>query len=195
MKKNHNPCYYISMKYYQNHKETLKKILPPIQNVWEVKIKGDVWEKIQNLARQKEVTYSWIVRFCVFSAIMAGQNPIFEVENPTRQKKSLKIQKRKSHRHKLCLYGEDEKLLRIAAMEQGITVSAFIRLCLDGFLETIENVEYAELFSKGIKLGKEYRFYKHLRCGFPSHIMHQVVKFSKKEWWKVPSNANIPFAA
>ena len=80
-------------------------------------------------------------------------------------------------------------------MELGITVSAFIRLCLDQFLDTLENVEYVDLFSKGIKLGKEYRILKHSRCGFPSLIMHQVVKFSPTEWWKVPVNAHIPLAS
>ena len=79
MKKNSIPCYYIYMKYYPNHKDTLKKILPPIQNVWEVKIQGDVWEKIQTLAHQKEVTYSWIVRYCVFSAINTRIKPDFDV--------------------------------------------------------------------------------------------------------------------
>ena len=211
MKKNPIPCYYISMKYHQNHKETLQKILPPIQNVWEVKIQQDVWEKIQSLAQTKEVTYSWIVRFCVFRAITTNKKPDFDVENPTAtgaisasagvpENETLDDPEKKLHRHKLCLYGEDEKLLRISAMEQGITVSAFIRLCLDQFLGTIENVEYAELFSKGIKLGKEYNVRIHyrshaLRCGFPSLIMHHVVKFSQKEWWKVPNDAHIPLAA
>ena len=217
MKKNTIPCYYLYMKYIPNHKETLKKILPPIQNVWEVKIKGDVWEKIQMLAQTKKVTYSWIVRFCVFTAITMAPNQVSGVENPTvshlmtqdnsgtKNTKSIKGPKKKSHRHKLCLYGEDEKLLRISAMELGITVSAFIRICLDQFLETVEDAEYADLFSRGIKLGKEYRLYKHLRhqpcrkaegCrwGFPHLMIHRVVKFSKSEWWKVPSGAQIPLS-
>jgi hypothetical protein len=38
------------------------------------------------------------------------------------------------HRHLMCLYGDDEKLIRVAAMDLGITMSAFIRLALEFYL-------------------------------------------------------------
>jgi hypothetical protein len=34
----------------------------------------------------------------------------------------------------MCLYGDDEKLIRVAAMDLGITMSAFIRLALELYL-------------------------------------------------------------
>lgn len=41
------------------------------------------------------------------------------------------------HRHILCLYGEDEKLIRLAAMELGLTMTAFVRLALELYLSTL----------------------------------------------------------
>jgi hypothetical protein len=41
------------------------------------------------------------------------------------------------HRHMICLYGEDEKLIRLAAIELGLTLSAFIRLALELYLDAL----------------------------------------------------------
>jgi len=38
----------------------------------------------------------------------------------------------------VCFYGEDLKLIRIAAIELGVTVSAFIRLSLKMYLAQLE---------------------------------------------------------
>ena len=179
------------MKYIPNHQETLRKIIPPIQHVWEVKIHPEIWQKIAFFAQKNKVTYSWIVRFCIFSEISPANRVTLGGENHTVNNE---ISKKDYHRHKLCLYGEDEKLLRMSAMEKGITVSAYIRLCLDRYLANLADVEFAVLFSKGIKFGKKLRMIRHSRCGFPSLIMHQVIKFQKKDWWKVPSEAKILFA-
>ncbi|MDH4199833.1 MAG: hypothetical protein OEV66_05555, partial [Spirochaetia bacterium] len=43
------------------------------------------------------------------------------------------------HRHIMCLYGDDEKLIRLAAMRLGITVSHLIRMALYWFLPKLEN--------------------------------------------------------
>lgn len=34
----------------------------------------------------------------------------------------------------MCLYGEDEKLIRLAAMDLGITLTAFVRLAIELYL-------------------------------------------------------------
>jgi hypothetical protein len=37
----------------------------------------------------------------------------------------------------MCLYGDDEKLIRVAAMDLGITMSAFVRLALELYLDML----------------------------------------------------------
>ena len=44
------------------------------------------------------------------------------------------ISRKKGHRHQLCLYGADEKRLRLAALEIQVSVSALIRLALKLYL-------------------------------------------------------------
>jgi len=41
------------------------------------------------------------------------------------------------HRHQMCLYGDDEKLIRVAAMDWGMTLSAFVRLALELYLSLL----------------------------------------------------------
>ncbi|GAB4438400.1 MAG: hypothetical protein OHK0011_21220 [Turneriella sp.] len=62
------------------------------------------------------------------------------------------------HRHMICLYGEDEKLIRLAAMELGLTISAFVRLALELYLDTLAmekhstlRVTEADLNAEGIR--------------------------------------------
>jgi len=45
----------------------------------------------------------------------------------------------------MCLYGDDEKLIRVAAMDLGITMSAFIRLAplTNGFAQMFRQIEFS----------------------------------------------------
>lgn len=46
------------------------------------------------------------------------------------------------HRHMMCLYGDDEKIIRLAAMELGLTISAFVRLAIELYLQTLAMVKH-----------------------------------------------------
>lgn len=81
----------------------------------------------------------------------------------------------------MCLYGEDEKIIRLAAMELGLTISAFVRLALELYLPCLAmekhsqmRVSDAELTWEGIRIienvqifavnGGSRPFYRNLSC-------------------------------
>ena len=108
------------------------KIPEEIQNTWEVILDLETWDKIKNVRKQTRSTYSWVVRACVFRLLYKFRQPVFRraMENHSPQ-----IANRTTgHRFQLCLYGDDEKILRLAAFELGSSVSALIRLALDLYL-------------------------------------------------------------
>ncbi|MFO1470726.1 MAG: hypothetical protein U1F27_06820 [Turneriella sp.] len=92
-----------------------------------------------SLAKSRTCTYSTITRFCAFRLAEPEQLRNFRLF--TRVISDIKKDTASTpilHRHMLCLYGEDVKLLRLAAMRLNLTVSAFIRLALWLYLPRLE---------------------------------------------------------
>ncbi len=87
------------------------------------------------------------------------------------------------HRHMMCLYGEDEKIIRLAAMELGLTITAFVRLAIELYLVTLAMEKHswhfvtnAELTWEGIRFTESIEifavnararpFYRNLSCAY-----------------------------
>ena len=103
----------------------------PINDIWEVHLSQRLWRQLACLSRNRACTYSTITRFCVFRLAEPEQLRNFRLFNRLVPKiRRETAQAPALHRHMLCLYGEDIKLLRLAAMRLNMTVSAFIRLAL-----------------------------------------------------------------
>ena len=113
------------------YKQPLFNIPEPITSVWEVILDYSTWEKIVTAARLTNTTYSWVVRYCVLTVL----------EDPgilkSQDFRSVKPCSRNSgHRHHLCLYGDDEKHLKLIAVQLNIPVSKIIRFALALLLAT-----------------------------------------------------------
>jgi hypothetical protein len=130
----------------------------PITALWEVRMPITLWQRVCAIAGVRETTFSAITRFCAFA--LAERNCL-------RWRKTLKelreVDKKeysegKHHRHIVCLYGEDVRLLQLAAMQLGISVSALIRIALRLYLRRLATeihsrryVTEACMFWRGIK--------------------------------------------
>ncbi|HRP69571.1 MAG TPA: hypothetical protein PLY93_08570 [Turneriella sp.] len=106
-----------------------------IMNILEVHLPPIQWERIVSLAVTRKKTFSTITRYCVLRLARKKNlcwNPVL-ITAHSKAKGGVQITD-KVHRHVVCLYGEDEMLIRLAAMHLRITMSAFIRLSLELFL-------------------------------------------------------------
>jgi hypothetical protein len=109
-----------------------------IANVLDVHLSAEQWRTIVHLARKRRQTFSMMTRFCVLR--LANKCHLVWTKKLERAHQEAKVRISRAptsgpiHRHQMCLYGDDEKLIRVAAMDLGITMSAFIRLALELYL-------------------------------------------------------------
>jgi hypothetical protein len=117
------------------------------------------------------------------------------MEKRSNYLKILSKERNPLHRHMLCLYGEDEKLLRMAAMNLNITVSHFNRIAIYQFLPDIEQlkVTWHHIYYRGTKICRylDLTIQNKLQMHFTWHIFY--TKWPSSSWWKRPCN-QIPMA-
>ena len=113
------------------------KIPEPIENIWEVVLDQNTWAQIVQRAINKKQTYSSVVRSCVFKLIKSRNFLSITMEN---RSKISKVSRENGHRHQLCLYGTDEKLIRLAAYDAAISVATLIRVALFKYLENLSHL-------------------------------------------------------
>lgn len=116
----------------------LEKRPVKITNVLEVHLSTRRWIRIIALAASRGKTLSTVTRFCVLRLARKVNLRWTPVLRKAHGVTKSEIQKADGvHRHVMCLYGEDEKLVRLASMQLRVTMSAFIRLALELFLERL----------------------------------------------------------
>ena len=163
-----------------------------ISDVWEVQLQPDLWHRLRMATKQRRTTYSNVTRYCIFRLAEKQNlrwNPLF-----SNAVKSTKVAGRKEmHRHIVCLYGEDVRLLRLAAMTLGITVSAFVRMALWLYLPRVameirskRSVSAIELFRLGTKRWIQIPMQALNHHGIP-HLRQQLFSnFLPWHWWPSP---------
>lgn len=94
------------------------------------------------------------------------------------------------HRHMLCLYGADEKLIRLAAMELGLTMTALVRLALQLFLPFLAmekhswgRVSRGDLTWQGIRITKEVQVFAVNGGGRPFYRHLTFENFDPDTYW------------
>ncbi|GAB4423376.1 MAG: hypothetical protein OHK0011_03210 [Turneriella sp.] len=130
----------------------------PITELWEVRLPQRLWLRLRRLAEEQGRTFSTVTRLCAFQLaekkLERGQK---KLQNLINQDK-VEYAQGGHHRHMVCLYGEDARLLRLAALQMGISVSAFIRLALRLYLSLLA----MEFQRRGIK-SRELVFWKGIK--------------------------------
>lgn len=128
-----------------------------VEAVLEVRICPDLWEEVCRAAEMRGRSYSWVVRYCLFRLIKRKSAKAFIgfAGNPRRGIFCMAPQRFSSynemawarrggsnkHRHRLCLYGEDELYIRAVAASLRCTMTHLVRLALLRYLGSLFRVE------------------------------------------------------
>jgi len=170
-------------------------------NILEIRVPAETWEKIARIAKSKKCSYSWVVRYSVFRLIKR-KDPVRYITNyilergkrnkwmkfqASHRRAEQQSQLKGFHRHKLCLYGEDELFIRMTAGLMCCTMTHLVRLALEWHLAELERLStggtsrfhQAAFYWLGIKLygGVE------LPTSLPEHKALQLNRFHEKEYW------------
>jgi len=129
------------------NKSTYRKLKIPVDNVLEIRLSYLTWKKIKWVTANKNCSCSWVVRYAIFRMIKRSVQFHPDDENSgTRSKKVSRLNKlvqeeransQKKHRHRLCLYGQDELFIRISAAKSGFTMTHLVRLALALYLDEL----------------------------------------------------------
>jgi len=113
-----------------------------VDHVLEIRLCAETWNKIKLIAAMRNRSYSWVVRYATFRTIKRKDIQSFfqgngseklarkfsELDEAAKKRKNSNSVK---HRHKLCLYGEDELYIRVTAAQMGCTMTHLIRVALE----------------------------------------------------------------
>ena len=161
-----------------------------VDYTWEVRIPRKIWEKVKERADQQDVTYSWVVRFCVFTALKKSNQKRFnEAVVEFHNRRNIGATKKESHhRFQMCLYGEDQSWLRIRAMEVKTSVTSLILTSLLMFLDDLEKFSQSTRTSvqQVIKVFRSCN----TKCDFSSEIPLRFHQFLERFHW---NSTNTPY--
>ncbi|MES0491258.1 MAG: hypothetical protein ABUK01_14785 [Leptospirales bacterium] len=129
------------------NKSTYRKLKIPIDNVLEIRLPYLTWKKIKWVAVGKNRSCSWVVRYTIFRMIkrhgplhrgveIAGARSK-KIAKLNEQVREERMDSKKKHRHRLCLYGQDELFIRIAAAKMGCSMTHLVRLALALYLDDL----------------------------------------------------------
>ena len=134
---------------YMKNKSVYKKLKIPVDNILEIRLTYLTWNKIKWVAACKNQSYSWVVRYAVFRMIKRSVQIHSENEILLRRSKKIsrlnelvrgeRVDCQKKHRHRLCLYGQDELFIRMSAAKAGCTMTHLVRLALALYLDELVN--------------------------------------------------------
>ncbi|GAB4434038.1 MAG: hypothetical protein OHK0011_17150 [Turneriella sp.] len=163
----------------------------PITDVWEVRLPPRLWAQICAHARKRRKTFSTITRLCVFAlAERSGLRWRRKLKELHEQNRAECSRAERLHRHMVCLYGEDVRLVRLAALELGVTVSAFIRLALRFYLRYFAMEKHSPryptdnlLFWRGIKRWAQIQQHARNHLTLPATRRYLYLSFPPTAWW------------
>ena len=182
---------------------TYRKLKLPIDNVLEIRLPYLTWKKVKYIATYSNRSYSWVVRYALFRMIKrSGQfHPDAEVFGVRSKKvarlhelvRGERVDSVKKHRHRLCLYGEDELFIRLSAAKLGCTMTHLVRLALALYLDELVSkfppfrpsrafrgrVSWAAWRCLGIKIYHGVRFHT-----MPPRQQHfEFIHYKSSDYW------------
>ena len=200
MKNKFDLMYYINM--LNRNKKTFKKEIVAIDSILEIRLHDETWGKIVRIANIKHKSFSWVVRYAVFRLIKRKDHVKYiqgwESEDRHEKFRNLSELARvkrvpttgshgSMHRHKLCLYGEDELLIRLCAARLSCTMSHLVRLALEWNLDNLGKsicnklgrFHHLSFFWLGIKLFRDVEIHNH---GL-SYKLVRLIHYEQTDYW------------
>lgn len=162
-----------------------------IASLLEIRLAPRHWNRIRIAAWQRGTTYSTVTRFCVFRLARKCAlqwTPRLRVAKSGVEQGITVAQG--LHRHLLCLYGDDEKLIRLAAMDLGVTLTMFVRLAIEMFLDALAMEKRSRRFVTRHRLKWEaIRFLEEIQIsadnagGFPHLRTLNCLRYAFESYW------------
>ncbi len=126
-----------------------------VDEIFEIRLLPECWQKVQSTAFKHNLTYSWIVRLCLFRLCESELSRDKEMNLLNRKIRFKYLTNQKPlHRHQLCLFGTDGLHLRMLAASLGFTISQLVRIALEMYLDEIiiDLKNGLDVVSKGTKI-------------------------------------------
>jgi len=182
-----------------NRNKSYTKVGIDIDCILEIRLNHEMWEKIVRVAEMKKKSYSWIVRYCVFRLIKRADAKAYILNwKSSKRRVNFEILEERVkkhcgdnlHRHKLCLYGDDEFLIRMTAGLMHYSMSHLVRLALEWNLDEIERISNAKpgrfhrlaFYWLGIKLYEDVK-----GVNFPTRgtvdLQYRLIRFNEADYW------------
>jgi len=130
------------------NKNVYNKLKIQVDNILEIRLSFGTWNRIRWVAGNTRRSYSWVVRYAIFRMIKrqdllnfaSGQfseKRIQKMEKLNELVHADRIDSKKKHRHRLCLYGKDELFIRLSAARLQCTMTHLVRLALACYLDEL----------------------------------------------------------
>jgi len=134
-----------------------------VTNIFDVSLAGIQWSKVKELRNLHEVSYSWVVRLCLFKFVAMNGEWNDQLKQANYEETKLRQNKNNiNHRHKLCLYGDDALQVRVIAYKLGLTVTQLVRLSLQMYIHELYcKISKDYLVNFGIKILKTVMDYRY----------------------------------
>lgn len=150
-----------------------------VDNVWEVRVPNEIWSKVVRAAELENKTFSWIVRWCVFTALQAKNRKSFlAAVTEFRNRGNVNASNTETHhRCQLCLYGQDQTWLKLTSIELETSVTCLILSALTLFLGDflLEKVSSRDILEHGIKIMAKCNLEIKLLGEYPEKIERQFL--------------------
>ena len=105
--------------------------------IYEIRFLQSTWQNIRKQAELHELTYSWIVRLCLFRFLRTLKRDARMHQAHRSVRFKLAMNEQPLHRHMLCLYGRDGDHLRVVAARFGLSITQFVRIAVELELEQV----------------------------------------------------------
>ena len=165
-----------------------------VDSVWEARLRPEIISNIQSAAKQYGKSMSWVVRYCVFMLYRNGKDAttLQEMAEALREKnQSNPVPASELHRLRICLYGDDERILLELKYRYRLTVTMVIRLALQIYLGGLSagTVSAWEFFWFGLKFFAGTKVIYSKKHQFPQVDFHFKTFLSQKDYWGFPPGA------
>lgn len=141
----------------------------------------EVWSRVKIAAECSNKTFSWVVRWCVFTALRDDKKSTFsESVTEFHHRRNFGASKPGSHhRFQLCLYGEDQTFLKISAIELDVSLTSLILASIEQYLQQLieEKVSDLDLRDYGIKIFAKFQLKKDFFLNYPEVISFESFYF------------------
>lgn len=176
-----------------------------ISGIVEVWLPQNLWQRVQKLrlanSTNARLTFSWITRFALFQMLRVKDFEESQEFQTYKVEATQKIDRasKGSHRHKLCLYGDDEIFLKGLSMRLRIPMSVLIRIALLWYLKFLEKgkmqlteknvscyvqITFTIIRDLGTKIIKQMNFFgTSFYPLFPASIGADIIFFTAEDFW------------